>query len=261
MSVYKKLLDNMVWSYSRLSTYNSCPYAWYRRYIEKEYGEGTFYADNGKAMHTVFEELTSGVLNIEDAPSRYLELFGEIENVEKPHIMDKTFDLCVNYLCEMPEDILEEYHVVGSEIEMNFKIGKYDFIGYIDLLLQDGMDNLIVVDHKSTERFLKKDGKPKASTKEMFDGYKKQIYLYAEAVYQKFGEYPTKLVFHHFKDNGVLTTVPFNKEECEEAKKWALETIKKIYKDEEFLAVPKTGYCWRLCDYRNDCDYKFEDEE
>lgn len=261
MSMYKNMLDNMVWSYSRLTCYEHCPYSWYRRYIEEEVGEGSFYADNGKAMHTVFEELTKGTLSFEDAPMRYLELFEEIENTTKANIMDKTFDACIGYLCEIPEDIIEEYHVVGSELKVDFTVGDYNFVGYIDLLLQDLDDSLIIVDHKSADPFLKKNGEPYANSKEQFEGYKKQLYLYALAVYQKFGEFPSKLVFHHFKGSGKLTVVEFDKAELDKTVEWAISVINKIYKDETFDAVTKTGYCYRLCDYRKDCDYTKEDEE
>ena len=188
LSVYKKILDNMTWSYSRLKSYENCPYSWYRRYIEDEEGEGSFYADNGKAMHTVLDELIKGKLSINDAPSRYLELFDDITTTVKQDIMDNTYDACVGYLCDLSEDVLDGYHVVGSEIKVNYEIGGYSFVGFIDLLLQDDDDNLIIVDHKSSAPFLKKDGKPKASTKEQFDGYMKQMYLYSEAVHQMTGE-------------------------------------------------------------------------
>lgn len=261
MSVYRNILDKMTWSYSRLKAYENCPYSWYRRYIEGEVGEGTFYADNGKAMHQVFHELISGKLSINDAPLRYLELFEDITTTVKQDIMDKTYDACVGYLCELDGNVLEGYRVIGSEIKVNYLVYGYSFLGFIDLLVRDSDGNLIIIDHKSSAPFLKKDGKPRATTKEQFDGYKRQMYLYSEAVYQKFGEYPTKLVFHHFKDGGKLTVVDFDKREHDYAIAWALGVIEKIYKDEEFLAIPKTGFCYRLCDYRYDCDYTKEEED
>ena len=261
MSVYKNILKEMTWSYSRLKCYENCPYSWYRRYIEEETGEGSFYADNGKAMHTVFDELVKGDISINDAPLRYLELFDEITTAVKQDIMDRTYDSCVGYLCELNNDILDGYRVLGSEIQVRYQIYGYSFIGFIDLLLQDSDGNLILVDHKSSAPFLKKDGKPKATSKEQFDGYKKQMYLYSEAIYQSYGEYPKKLVFHHFKDGGKLTVIDFNEKDHDDAINWALGVIEKIYSDEEFIAIPKTGYCYRLCDYRYDCTYTKEDED
>jgi len=98
----------MVWSYSRLTAYEHCPFSWYRRYIEGETGEGSFYADNGKAMHEVFDALIKGEVSFEDAPSLYLEKYEAITTYVKQDIMDKTFDTCINYLCNIDENIVDE---------------------------------------------------------------------------------------------------------------------------------------------------------
>lgn len=260
MSVYKNLLDGMVWSYSRLTAYEHCPFSWYRRYIEGEAGEGSFYADNGKAMHEVFDALIKGKVSFEDAPSLYLEKYEAITAYVKQDIMDKTFDTCINYLCNIDENVLDDYEVVGSEIKLDFLVHDYHFTGFVDLLLRDKDGNLIIVDHKSSDHFLKKNGEPYAKTKEQFENYTKQMGLYCKGINQMYGEMPTKIVFHHFKNDGILTVIPVNERLIEEAVAWCLGVIEKIYKDETFEAKPKTGFCYRLCDYRKDCEYTWEDD-
>jgi hypothetical protein len=79
-------------------------------------------------------------------------------------------------------------------------------------------------------------------------------------VFQIYGEMPTKIVFHHFKNDGKLTIVPVNERLIEDAVNWSLGIIQKIYNDETFDAKPKTGFCYRLCDYRKDCEYTWEDD-
>ena len=253
MSVYKNILDNMMWSYSRLTAYEHCPYSWYLRYIEGKDGGGSFYAENGKAMHKVFDELVSGKLDIADAPLRYSDLFDEITITTKKDIMDKTFDACVNYLCDLNGDILSDC-VSASEVYITWLVGSHLFQGYIDLIIRNNNGDMIIIDHKSSSPFLKKDGKPYASTKEQFETYKKQMYLYAEAVHQNYGIYPKKLIFHHFKDMGKLTVIDFDESEKDKAVEWAKGVIEKIYKDEEFLPIIKTGFCYRLCNYRDNCE-------
>lgn len=250
----------MVWSYSRLTSYEHCPYGWYRRYIECETGEGSFYADNGKAMHEVFDALIKGNVSIEDAPSLYLEKYNSITTSVKQDIMDKTFDICIDYLCNINVDVLDGYEIVGSEIELDFQVHGYRFTGFIDLLLRDSNGNLIVVDHKSSDPFLKKNGEPYAKTKEQFESYVRQLSLYCYGINKMFGEKPTKIVFHHFKNNGKLTVIPVDESIIKSAVDWCLEVIEKIYNDETFEAKPKTGFCYRLCDYRRDCEYTWEDD-
>ena len=260
MSVYKDLLDGMVWSYSRLTSYEHCPYSWYRRYVEEEVGESSFYADNGKAMHEVFDALVKGNVSFEDAPSLYLEKYDAITSSVKQEIMDKTFDTCINYLCNISENVLDDYEVVGSEIELDFSVCAYRFTGFVDLLLRDGNGNLIIVDHKSSDPFLKKNGEPYAKSKEQFDNYVRQLSLYCYGIEQMYGEKPVKIVFHHFKNDGKLTVLPVDDELIDSATTWCLDVIKKIYDDEAFDPKTKTGFCYRLCDYRRNCDYTMEDD-
>ena len=260
MSVYKNLLDRMVWSYSRLTAYEHCPFSWYRRYIEGESGEGSFYADNGKAMHEVFDALIKGEVSFEDAPSLYLEKYDAITSSVKQEIMDKTFDTCINYLCNIGKDVLDGYDVVGSEIELNFNVYGYRFTGFVDLLLRDSNGNLIIVDHKSSDPFLKKNGEPYAKSKEQFENYVRQLSLYCYGIEQMYGEKPVKIVFHHFKNDGKLTVLPINDEMINDATAWCFHIIQQIYDDETFEAKSKTGFCYRLCDYRKNCDYITEDD-
>lgn len=250
----------MVWSYSRLTAYEHCPYSWYRRYIECEAGEGSFYADNGKAMHEVFDALVKGDVSLEDAPSLYLEKYNAITTEVKHDIMDKTFDVCINYLCNISDDVLNGYEIVGSEIKLDFLVYGFNFTGFADLLLRDGNGDLIVVDHKSSDPFLKKNGEPYAKTKEQFENYVRQLSLYCYGIGQVYGEVPTKIVFHHFKNDGKLTVIPVNKKLIDDAVEWCISIIEKIYNDESFEAKPKTGFCYRLCDYRKDCEYIWEDD-
>lgn len=42
---YKKMLDEMIWSFSRLHLYEVCPYAFYLKYILKMLGVSNFYAE------------------------------------------------------------------------------------------------------------------------------------------------------------------------------------------------------------------------
>ena len=231
----------MVWSYSRLTAYEHCPFSWYRRYIEGETGEGSFYADNGKAMHEVFDALIKGEVSFEDAPSLYLEKYEAITTHVKQDIMDKTFDTCINYLCNIDD--------CG-----------YRFTGFVDLLLRDDNGNLIVVDHKSSDPFLKKNGEPYAKSKEQFENYVRQLSIYCYGIEQIYGEKPVKIVFHHFKNDGKLTVLPVSDELIGDAWAWCNNIIQQIYDDDVFEAKPKTGFCYRLCDYRKDCEYTWEDD-
>ena len=257
---YKKKLDSMTWSFSRLSTYEKCPYAFYLRYIIEELGTGNFYASNGKAMHEVLEGLAKKKIKLADAISVYLDKFDLICETVNPHTMESICDKCVDYLCELELIDEDRYEIIGVEVKLRFKIGKYEFVGYADLILRDKLTGkVILIDHKSSDHFFKKDGTPLANQKENFLSYRHQMYLYCIGIEVEFGFLPDLCIWNHFKDGGKLSKIEFNQDDFLETKEWALSLIKEIYKDKKFSASPEFFRCAKICDFREDCDYLNEE--
>ena len=46
---YAPLIDDMVWSYSRIKAFEDCPYRWYLKYIKKFHGKDMFFSSYGSA--------------------------------------------------------------------------------------------------------------------------------------------------------------------------------------------------------------------
>lgn len=260
---YKKILDKMVWSFSRLHTYESCPYAFYLKYIiESKDGISNFYAENGKAMHEVLCNLALGKLPIENAISEYINKFDMICETVAPSTMDKTCEKCCDYLCELEPLDPERYEVIGAEVKLEFEIEGFKFVGYADLILKDKSRIVVILtDHKSADHFFKKDGiTPLANQRENFEAYSKQMYLYCKGIEVKYGILPDECVWNHFKDGGATSKIKFNKDDYIKTQEWAVSTIKNIYKDKMFQANPQYFMCKQLCDFREDCDYANEKE-
>ena len=140
------------------------------------------------------------------------------------------------------EGFMDDCEVLGIEEEINVKIGGYNFIGYIDLILKSN-DGIIIIDHKSKSKF--KSKKEKAE-------YLRQLYLYSIHIYEKYNQYPTKLIFNMFRNNTVIEE-QFDIKAFEEAKQWCLNTIAKIYEDTEFLTNSDDFFCNWLCSTRANC--------
>lgn len=260
---YIKILNKMTWSFSRLHTWEVCPYSFYLKYIEEREGEQNFYAANGKLMHEVFEKLLNKEISLDECTEYYAENFDYIDEYVKDSIRENTFEKCINYLCDTQE-LNSDYEVLGIEQKLDFKIGKYNFVGYADLILRDIKNNeVILVDHKQASHFLKKDGTPLKNQLDNYNAYKHQMYIYCKGIKDCLGIEVNKLCWHHFKDDGQLTVIPFNQEEYDETIEWTVNTIEKIKKDKSFEANKQFMMCYQLCDYRNDCEYKeeVEDEE
>lgn len=261
MSKYKEKLDNMVYSFSRIHCYETCPYQFYKKYIEEDKSEeSNYYADNGKLMHAIFERLLKKKITLDEAVVMYEDEYADIDfcyDDVRQKIKDQCYESSMEYLTTADEFDFSPYEILGIEKKVKFNIGPHKFIGIIDLLLRDkASQEIIILDHKSsTGKIFKKDGSILKSQAENFTSYKRQLYLYATGVKDEFGVFPTFLVWHHFRENGALTKIRFDQQEYDETIKWAADLIDRIYFDEEFEPTQSYMPCHVLCGYRNSCEY------
>lgn len=222
------------------------------KYILEEEEAPMFYSSYGKFVHKLIEEYNVGLIEKEVMPSKFLIRFSKEVVGERPSdtTVAKYLQKGFEYFSEfnpMP------FNVIGTEEEVRFKIGEYNFVGFIDCIGEiDG--ELVVLDHKS------RDLKPRSKRKKPtlgdieLDEMLVQLYLYAEAVYQIYGKYPVLLQFNCFKEMALISE-KFNREKCEEAKQWAIETIKDIREVDEFLPSVEYFKCKNICGLHKECCY------
>lgn len=264
---YTSSIDNMRWSFSRVTSYEQCPYEWYLHYIvndQEEYPEEqNYYAQVGGFVHEILASVYKKEIRASDAFNYFIDNYDNYvtETVSK-NIMDKTFEACADYLSKIDliTSLTDGKDILGVEQRIEFIIEGHKFIGFIDLLLKDTeTGELIIVDHKSSEYPFKKNGEVKASAKS-FDKYKKQLYLYAHWVHETYGEWPTTLEWNHFKDGGKVSSIPFSMDEYIDSIEWFKDKIDTIKQDDVFEANREFFYCNNLCAYRNICEYKEEED-
>ena len=258
MSKYKKELDEMTWSFSRVNSYKGCPYQFYLQYIEEnKNGISNFYAELGSFMHHVLESVLKDEMKIEDAADYFVNnidkhVFSEI----KKSTADKSIEACIEYLATTNLEMLDGFEIVGVELKCEYTINDvYDQVGFIDLLIKHKEEGYyVVVDHKSSGYPLKKDGGVLKSKEEVFRDYKRQAYLYSTYIYGEYGEFPKQIWWNHFKENKVAK-IDFNPDEYKEAIKWFVSTIGDIYQDSDFMPNQNYFTCNVLCDFREECVY------
>lgn len=253
------------YSFSKLDCYEKCKYSYYLKYIlgedgEDEYiAEDNYYAEVGSLIHDILAKILDGTMLVDEAPEYFIENYDKtVVHKVKKSIMDKIYDLCLDYLATEDFSWMEGYEVVGVELRTELIVGGYDFIGFIDLLLRNTeTGEYWLVDHKSAPYPFRKDGKGVlAKSKKSFESYKRQMYLYCHAIKEIYGSFPTKITWNHFKEQK-LATIDFNLEDYEDTLKWFAETIKEIEKEEELFEPTKEFFhCTYICDYRNCCEYK-----
>ena len=256
------MVNDMRWSYSRLASFEHCKYNFYLGYIVKDdeqyLSESNYYAEVGSYVHEILAMIFNGELDIEDASEYYAEHFDEnVSYRTKQNVMDKTYEACADYFATVDFDWLKDYEILGVELETKLKIFGYDFIGYIDLLLKNKeTSDLWLIDHKSGSYMLQKNGKPYAKSKENFETYSKQMYLYCHAVKELFGEFPKQFSWNHFKDGGRLCTIPFDEKEYNKSLEWFKDTIIQAENERDFEPTQSFFYCGNLCNFRNSCEYR-----
>lgn len=260
MSQYKEIIDKMKWSFSRLNTFDTCKYCFYLNYIINDddlyLSESNFYAEAGTFMHEILAQIFSGEMKPDDAARYFVDHFDEnIVYKVKKSTMDRTFELCADYLSAEDFSWVNQYEILGVELKVQQDIYGYPFIGYIDLLLRDKQDGeIVVMDHKSASFPLKSNGDVKKNSEHSFEAYKKQMYLYCNAVKEKYGKFPKKIVWNHFKESRFVS-IPFKMDEYELTMKWFIQTIKKIEREEEFEPTLEFFFCNNLCNFRASCEY------
>lgn len=248
------------WSFSRLNSYYNCPYEWKRIYLDMEVKEQNAFSQYGSFCHKILELYEKNILSLFDLVDYYEKHF--FEEVYLPFPPNKYTDLQSAYYEKGYEFfsnidlMLDKYNILGVEKKVEFKIDGKDFIGYIDLLLQDKVTKEItILDHKSASIKFKKDNKPSKKDEEHYKSFIRQLTLYAIPVLEQYGRVDY-IGWNFFRDQ-TIHIIPFDKDSIEEAKQWASDTIKTIAEDTLFVPNPDSFYCRFLCSQRNNmCPYK-----
>lgn len=252
------LVKDMIWSFSRLSSYYQCPYEWYKHYVENQHSEGGFFSSFGTLMHLGLEKILNGELSVWESPEWYEENFNKVITYNAPpnpyvDICEKYYNEGFEYFANLAE-LDDKYEILGIEKEVNFKIKRNDFIGYIDLLLRDKKSKeIIIVDHKTATLKFKKNGEISKTDAEHFENFKRQLYIYSKPVIAKY-KHVDKLCWNMVRMNKLIT-IPFDRDEYEKSLEWATDTIKKIKSEVLWLPNQDTFYCQNLCGIRDTCDF------
>lgn len=252
------ILDTMTWSFSRLESFNQCPYGWYKKYVLCEDGENNAFAEYGSCVHKLLEQYSNGELDAFDLAPEYERRFDEEVVTEFPpnkyvDMRESYFYKGLNYF-EGFNGILDcEYEVMGVEKKVNFEIDGKPFVGFIDLLVKDAEGHIICTDHKSASLKWNKNGSISKGDAEKLHMYRRQQYLYSKALIEE-GLKPDYLCWNFFNSSKTYM-IPFDMDEYNEALQWASDTIKEIEAVEEFEPRPDYYFCHNICDQRMSCEH------
>jgi RecB family exonuclease len=256
-------------SVSKLGNFINCPYHFYLHYIVKRKPESeNEYANVGKALHEALEdinkELQQGVAR---QPGAYTSLI--IEKVKKYEISESyvmKFQMYVGSYLKQILPLFGECTLVGIEskidVQMELNGKMYKFIGYIDIVLLNSENEILLFDYKHKLREQK--DVDILLTRDM------QVQTYSMAISQHGGiqrGFPPHL---HFRGKGVpvktyghiqfidkdqtvafIHNTQFNYEEMKKRLEYWVAQIEAAVEKEYFPRNPG-GLC-PYCDQKNFC--------
>lgn len=252
--MYSLITSGMTWSYSRISSFNSCPYKFFLTYIVPCAKIPQFFSGYGSFMHELLADFYRGHKTKDEIFREYLTEFRTRVTGKAPDhkIFSNYFQQGLSHLKEL---VYPEQKILGVENHVSFQVGDHPFIGYIDLLLRDEeTGDITVCDHKSRALKPRSTRGKYTKTDEELDHYLRQLYLYSIPVEQTYGILPTTLAFNCYR-TGTVIREPFSASAFQEAKDWASSSIEQIIHAKDFSPKMDYYFCKYICDVHDSCEY------
>lgn len=251
-AIYRPLIEDMVWSYSRVKTFAECRYRFFLKYIHGCEEDDRFFSSYGSYVHHLIEQYYTGNLRKNQLLTEFLS--GFLDNVKGMRPKESTV---LKYIKDGTDYFRNfepfDYKMVDVEHRVDFCIDGSQFVGYIDYIGQDD-NGLVIIDHKS------RDMKPRSNRKKPtlkdveLDEMLRQLYIYSVAIKQEYGEYPYKLCFNCFRTN-TLIEEPFSVDAYNEAISWVKKEIEQIKETEDFYPSLDFFPCRYICGVSEECIY------
>lgn len=249
---YRPLLEDKVWSYSSISTYDDCPYKFFLKYIKAYKEDDMFYASYGSFMHKLIENFYRGLMTKQEMLDAFLTGFSTCVKGERPKqtIVENYIHCGVEYLSGFEPF---PYKMVAVEKKIRFKVNGIEMVVIIDYIGEkDG--ELYIVDNKSRNlKPRRADGK-RTKNDEDLDHMLRQLYLYAEAVRQEYGRLPKALCFNCFK-NKTFIVEAFNEDAFRATLDWATGRVNVILDADDFYPNWEFFSCTYICGVSRHCCY------
>lgn len=239
------------WSYSKLQSFDNCPYSFKLQYLSDVTGENNAFAEYGTLCHGILEEWAKGDIPKEEMSLAYSSRYGDaVVHSFPPYprgYADKAYLQGLEYFNGFDElgDYFggEPYEILGVEEKFETLVGGYTLVGVVDLILRDGNGDIHIFDHKT---------KSMSSIEREFQDAKKQLYIYALHIMEKYGKYPKMMCFNMLKSREYIR-VPFELEEFEATMRWVEQTIESIIMSFDYPVGGSPYFCQWICSVGKYC--------
>lgn len=251
---YRPLIEDMTWSYSRITCFEDCPYRWYMKYISGMNEKPMFYSSYGKFMHKLIEMYYKGKITKDEMKTKFLFDFSSEVQGDRPSekIVASYIQKGIDYLDGFSDF---PYEAVAVEDRVTFDLDGIPFVGAIDYVGKDD-SGYVIIDNKSRE-LKQRSTRKKPTQKDIeLDDMLKQLYVYSAAIKSKYGELPKKLCFNCFKNQQFIEE-DFDKKKYEEVIDWVKRSVDSIAGSEAEDFYPNIEFfgCHYICGLSDECCY------
>ena len=246
----------VIYSHSKISTFEQCPLKFKFRYIDKLEPDikQTIESFLGNKIHEtlqwIYENANEKTFELDDIVKYFIDLWNQDfsneikvvnEEYNAEYYFDKGIKLLINYfLSNSP--FIDNTIATEKKVFINLDPeGKYQLQGYIDRLVHNKESNIFEIhDYKTgalkSQEELDKD---------------RQLALYAIGIKNMFENVDTVLLIWHFLDFNKKLISKRSDEQLEKLKKELIDSIAKIESTKEFNANP--GCLCKWCEFRSYC--------
>lgn len=249
---YRPIMEDMIWSHSRIGAYEDCPYKFFLKYIKDYKDTDMFYASYGSFIHKLIESYYLGLLTKEDMLSAFLSGFSAQVKGDRPSekIVSDYIQYGIQYMKQFQPF---PFRMVAVEKKINFSIDGINMVGILDYIGEkDG--KLYIVDNKSRNLRHRSGRKKPTKYDEELDAMLRQLYLYAEALKQEYGQYPESLCFNCFR-NQTFIEEPFVETVCKDVVSQTAAKVREIMDADDFHPNWEFFPCSYLCGVSQYCCY------
>jgi hypothetical protein len=260
MSSYDFIISNIRFSYSAVSTFDTCPYSYKLTYIDAVPRANNFYGEFGTFMHDCFEKYFTGQLESYELSQYYRNNYGEYVKDPAPVPpmgLDEKYKVQGEDFFNHFSFNKEDYDILLIEDKVDFEVNGIKMVAKPDLVLKDKATGMnILYDYKTSAPFRidKRTGKEITDTKKM-EGYYKQMFLYTYAL-RKHKEMHIDEIILWFARIDRKVSIPWSIEREDETFEWFNKSIVKIADEEKFIYNNSNPYfCNNLCSVRAFCEF------
>ena len=256
MTDYTEKINNIIFSYSNLSTFESCKLLWKMIYLEGIERTSSWWAEYGLVCHETIEKYFKGEIASYEMLQYYQDNYERIVVSEEPKIgrnlgeiyYQQGIEFFSNF--DFPRD---KYELINIEDKVETEINKIKFVIKPDAVLKDKEANkIIILDHKTSNPY---DTKGNVK-KDKILPYARQLQLYASLLWAEKQIQVDQMWLWFVRFNKIEKFLVDPEKAFNNLNRF-LNIVEQIKNEKDFN--PNTSnkfFCLNFCSYSVSCAYK-----